>query len=208
MDREELFARMGDGRPYPCNDERLAAEQLPYLDKVFAYNQLPPSRQAEKQAMLREMFAELGESCYVETPFHANWGGRFVHFGNRIYANYNLMLVDDGEIFVGDDVMIGPNVILCTATHPVHPDLRRRQLQYNLPVRIESGAWIGGGAILLPGVTIGRGSVIGAGSVVTHDIPADVVAAGSPCRVLRKITEQDRICYRKGKSLDFEPEEE
>ncbi len=207
MDRTELFARMGDGRPYPCGDERLVAEQLPYLDKTFAYNRLPPSHQAEKQAMLKEMFAEIGEGCYIETPFHANWAGRFVHFGDRVYANYNLMLVDDGEIFVGDDVMMGPNVMLCTATHPVHADLRRSQVQYNLPIHIGKGVWIGGGSIVLPGITIGENSVIGAGSVVTHDVPANVVAVGSPCRVLRGITEEDRLYYRRGMKMDYNPEE-
>ena len=207
MDREELSPRIHDGGPYPCSAKRIVEEQTYYLDEIFAYNRLPPSHQEEKLAMLREMFAELGEGCYIETPFSASWGGRYVHFGNRVYANYNLMLVDDGEIYVGDDVMMGPNVILCTATHPVHADLRRAQVQYNLPVRVGKGVWIGGGSIVLPGVTIGEDSVIGAGSVVTHDIPAHVVAVGSPCRVLREVTEEERLYYRRGMKIDYDPEE-
>ena len=208
MDHWEMERRMLSGELYCCGDKALTGEQLRCLDRVFAYNQLPPSCQAEKQAMLREMFAEFGEDCYIETPFYANWGGRHVHFGSRVYANYRLTLVDDGEIYVGDDVLIGPGVILCTATHPIDPTLRRRQLEYNLPVRIGAGAWIGAGAVVLPGVTVGENAVIGAGSVVTRDIPANVVAAGNPCRVLREITARDRQFYHRDRPVVFAEDEE
>ena len=208
MDRQEIERKMCSGELYRCGDGELVAEQLTCLDRVFAYNQLPPSRQAEKQALLKEMFAEIGDGCYLETPFYANWGGRHVHFGNRVYANFHLTLVDDGEIYVGDDVMFGPSVILCTAAHPVDPALRRRQLEYNLPIRIGAGAWIGAGTIVLPGVAIGENAVIGAGSVVSRDIPANVVAVGSPCRVLREITPRDRQFYYRDCRVEFPEEEE
>ena len=198
--------RMEAGLIYLPEDPDLAAEQLERLDKLFAYNALKPGEQAKKQALLKEMFAAIGENCYVETPFHANFGGKKVHFGNHVYANFNLTLVDDEAIFVGDNVKFGPNVVICTAAHPILPALRAKAYQYNLPVHIESGVWIGAGAIILPGITIGENSVIGAGSVVTRDIPANVVAVGNPCRVMREINEKDKIYYYKDKKIDIDIE--
>lgn len=195
--------RMEAGLLYLPEDPDLAAEQLQRLDMLFAYNALKPSEQAKKLALLKEMFARIGENCYIETPFHANFGGKKVHFGNHVYANFNLTLVDDEAIYVGDNVKFGPNVVVCTAAHPILPALRSQAYQYNLPVHIASGVWIGAGAILLPGVTIGENSVIGAGSVVTKDIPANVVAVGNPCRVMREINENDKLYYYKDKKIDL-----
>ena len=150
------------------------------------------------------MFAEIGEDCYIEPPLHANWGGKNVHFGNSVYANFNLTLVDDCDIFVGNNVMFAPNVTVITGTHPIHPILRSKQAQYNLPVHIGNNVWIGAGAIILPGVSIGDNTVIGAGSIVTKDIPANVVAVGSPCKVLREINENDIKYYYKNMEIDIE----
>ena len=147
------------------------------------------------------MLAEVGEDCYIEPPLHANWGGRHVHFGRNVYANFSLTLVDDTHIYVGDYTMIGPNVTICTAGHPILPALREKGYQYNAPVRIGRNCWIGAGAVLLPGVTVGDNTVIGAGSVVTRDIPADVVAVGNPCRVLRPIGEKDRAFFFKDRPI-------
>ena len=149
------------------------------------------------------MFAEIGDGCYIEPPLHANWGGHHVHMGCGVYANFNLTLVDDDEIFIGDSCMFGPNVIIATASHPILPSLRLQALQYNVPVRIGNNVWVGAGAIILPGVTIGDDTVIGAGSVVTHDIPSGVVAVGNPCRVLRPIGERDRQFYYKDRPIDL-----
>ena len=198
--------RMEAGLLYLPEDPDLAAEQLQRLDKLFEYNALKPSEQSAKQALLKEMFAEIGDNCYIETPFHANFGGKKVHFGNHVYANFNLTLVDDEAIFVGDNVKIGPNVMICTAAHPILPELRSKMYQFNLPVHIGTGVWIGAGAVILPGVSIGENSVIGAGSVVTKDIPANVVAVGNPCKVLRSINENDRVYYYKEKKIDIEIE--
>lgn len=206
MEYTEMIERMKGGRLYYCSDERLQAEQMQRMDKVFAFNQLPPSHLEEKAALLREMFAEIGENCYLETPFFSNWGGKHVHFGNGVYANFNLTLVDDGDIYVGDRVMMGPNVVLATAGHPVEPELRRNVAQFNLPIHIGANVWLGAGCIVLPGVTIGENSVIGAGSVVTKDIPANVVAVGNPCRVLRPIGPRDRECYYRDRPIDLELE--
>lgn len=202
MDYQETVRRMHSGKLYDCNQPQLQKEQLERLDMLFAYNQLPPSRQEEKTALLREMLAEFGEGSYIETPFHANWGGKFVHVGRHVYANFNLTLVDDTEIDIGSYTEIGPNVTICTGTHPIHPPLRRRITQYNLPVKIGENVWIGAGSVILPGVFIGGNSVIGAGSVVVGNIPPNVVAVGNPCRVLREIGERDREYYHRGMRID------
>ena len=195
--------KMHSGDLYLPDNPDIVREQTACLEKLYDFNQTRPGELARRAALLREMFAEIGEGCYIEPPLHANFGGRHVHFGSHVYANFNLTLVDDTHIYVGDGVMFGPNVTVCTGTHPVHPELRARQAQYNLPVHIGSYVWVGAGAVILPGVTIGEGSVIGAGAVVTQDIPANVVAAGVPCRVLRPITEQDRQYYGKGRAVDI-----
>ena len=189
------YTTMLEGGLYSCQDEELSRMQTACLEKLYDYNATRPSEGARREALLREMFAELGEGCYIEPPLHANWGGRHVHFGRGVYANFNLTLVDDTHIYVGDRTMLGPNVVLATAGHPILPSLRERVFQYNRPIRIGQNCWLGAGVIVLPGVCIGDRSVIGAGSVVTRDIPADVVAAGVPCRVLRPIGERDRRYY-------------
>ena len=192
MDTQELLYKMHHGELYCADDPALAQAQTAALDKLFQYNQLPPSKQKEKQMLLKSMFASIGENCYIETPFHANWGGKFVHMGKNVYANFNLTLVDDSTITIGDYVQFGPNVVLAAGTHPIAPALRKQQAQYNLPITIKDNVWIGANSSVLPGVTIGENSVIGAGSVVTKDIPANVVAVGNPCRVLREITEDEQ----------------
>ncbi len=205
MDLEESKRRMHNGKLYYTGQpELIAADQLTYLQKNFDYNQLRPSQQKEKQALLKQLFAEIGESCYIEAPFHANWGGKHVHLGSHVYVNYNLTLVDDTHIYIGDHVMIAPNVVIATGTHPIHPELRRKEAQYNLPVHIQDNVWLGAGCLVMPGVTIGENSVIGAGSVVTKDIPANVVAVGNPCRVLRDISEKDLTVYHKESLIDIE----
>ena len=190
--------KMHAGEPYVMADApELMKYQQECLDKLFEYNSLRPSETEKKAALLKEMFAEIGEDCYIETPFHANFGGAHVHFGKNVYANFNLTLVDDTHIYVGDYTMFGPNVTLATAGHPVLPELREKLYQFNLPIHIGRNCWLGAGVIVLPGVSIGDNSVIGAGSVVTKDIPSNVVALGSPCRVLRPISERDREYYTK-----------
>jgi galactoside O-acetyltransferase len=154
--------------------------------------------------MLRKMFAEVGDGCYIETPLYANMGGHHVHLGKNVYANYGLTLVDDTHIYIGDYTMIGPNVTIATAGHPIDPELRSRGLQYNMPVRIGNNCWLGAGVIVMPGVTIGDNTVIGAGSVVTKDIPANVVAVGNPCRVMREIGDRDREYFFRKEEIDWE----
>lgn len=194
--------RMKSGKIYFCTDEELAKEQLRRLDRLYDFNQTRPSEMPKRMALLKEILAEVGENCYVEPPLHANWGCH-THFGNNVYANFNLTLVDDTDIYVGDGVLFGPNVVVAVAGHPVDPDLRRKVAQFNLPVHIGNNVWIGAGAIILPGITIGDNSVIGAGSVVTKDVPANVVAVGTPCRVLREIGEHDREYYWRDRKIEI-----
>ena len=186
---------------YFPGDPEIMEEQNRCLELLYDYNATRPSEPDRRAALLKEMFAEIGEGCYIEPPLRSNFGGHHVHFGKQVYANFNLTLVDDTHIYVGDYTMIGPNVTIATAGHPLLPMLRQKGLQYNASVRIGKNCWIGAGAILLPGVTVGDDTVIGAGSVVTKDIPSGVVAVGSPCRVLRQIGEHDREYYFKDKKI-------
>lgn len=204
MDLQEIKSRMHTQRLYYCNDEALMAEQLQCLEKLYDFNQTRPSEQEKRAAMLREMFAEIGDNCYIEPPFHANWGGKHVHFGHDVYANFNLTLVDDTHIYVGNNVLFAPNVTVASGTHPIEPGIRRKQAQYNASIHIGDNVWIGAGSVVLPGVSIGENSVIGAGSVVSRDIPANVVAVGCPCRVLREINDRDRVYYYKDMKIDIE----
>lgn len=194
------------GALYQCNLETASAELDAWhrhcKELLYDYNLTRPSEAEKRTAILREVLADCGENCYIEPPFYANWGCN-LHVGKGFYANFHLTAVDDTDIYIGDDVMIGPNVTLATAGHPIAPELRAEVYQYNQPVRIGNRVWIGAGAILLPGVTVGDGSVIGAGSVVTKDIPAGVVAVGSPCRVLRPISERDYEYYWRDRRIDF-----
>lgn len=196
--------KMHTGELYLPGDPEITSRQIQCLERLFDYNQTRPSEAQKRETLLREMFAEIGENCYIEPPFHANFGGAHVHFGKCVYANFNLTCVDDTHIYVGDYTMIGPNVIIATAGHPILPELREKTYQFNMPVRIGRNCWIGAGAILLPGVTVGDNSVVGAGSVVTKDLPADVVAVGNPCRVLREIDGRDREYYFKNRKIDYD----
>lgn len=204
MEHKEIIERMKNQKLYCSNDASLVADQLQCLEKLYTFNQTRPSEQAKRARLLKEMFAEIGEDCYIEPPLHANWGGKHVHFGKGVYANFNLTLVDDCDIIVGDHVMFGPNVTVSAGTHPIHPELRSKQAQYNVPVHIGNNVWIGAHAVLLPGVKIGENTVIGAGSVVTKDLPDNVIAVGNPCRVIREINEEDRRYYHKKMEIDIE----
>ena len=192
------------GELYLPNDPEILSEQQQYLERLYDFNLTRPSEAEKRQKMLKEMFAEIGEGCYIEPPFHANFGGKNVHFGKGVYANFNLTLVDDTHIYVGDFTMFGPNVTVATAGHPILPELREQVYQYNFPVHIGRNCWIGAGAVIVPGVSIGDNTVIGAGSVVTKDIPSDVVAVGNPCRVLRPISEHDKEFYFKDRKINPE----
>ena len=195
--------KMHTGELYLPMDEEIAKLQVQCLDRLYDFNNTRPTEQDKRQALMQEMYAEIGEGCDIEPPFHANFGGAHCHWGSHIYANFNLTMVDDTHIYVGDFTMFGPNVTVATAGHPILPQLREQAYQYNASVHIGKNCWLGAGAIVLPGVTIGDNVVIGAGSVVTKDIPSNVVAVGNPCRVLRPVNEHDREYYFKDRKIDF-----
>ena len=197
------YDKLHSGDLYLPGDEEIMKEQLMCLEKLYDFNNTRPSELDKREIMLKEMFAEIGSDCYIEPPLHSNWGGKHVHFGKSVYANFNLTLVDDTHIYVGDYTMFGPNVVVATAGHPILPELREQVYQYNASVKIGRNCWIGAGAIIVPGVTIGDNTVIGAGSVVTKDIPSNVVAVGNPCRVLREINEHDKKYYFKDRKINL-----
>ena len=188
---------------YLPNDDDIMRDQLDCLEKQYDYNLTRPHELELRGKLLKEMFAEIGEGCYIEPPLHANWGGHHVHFGKGVYANFNLTLVDDTHIYVGDYTLIGPNVTIATGGHPINPDLREKGYQYNASVRIGRNCWIGAGAVIVPGVTVGDNTVLGAGSVVTKDIPSGVVAVGNPCRVLREVNDRDKEYFFKDKKTEL-----
>ncbi len=195
--------RMHTGEMYLPGDEEIMREQEKCLDRLYDFNLTRPTEHKKRQEMLKEMFAEIGEDCYIEPPLHTNFGGKHVHFGKNVYANFNLTLVDDTHIYVGDYTMFGPNVTVATAGHPILPELREKAYQYNASVRIGRNCWIGAGVVIVPGITIGDNVVIGAGSVVTKDIASNVVAFGNPCRVLREFDDRDREYYFKNRKIDW-----
>ncbi len=196
--------RMEAGLVYDPLDKEIMEDQAQGVELMYEFNMSHPGEAGKRARLLKRMLGTIGEGCCIEPPLRANWGGRHLHLGDNVYVNFNLTIVDDTDIFIGDKVMIGPNVTIATANHPISPQLRARSLQYNRSVRIGANVWIGAGAIIVPGVTIGDNTVIGAGSVVTRDIPANVVAAGNPCRVLREIGEREREYFYKNERIDWE----
>ncbi len=195
--------KLHTGELYLPGDEEIMRDQLKRLDRLYEFNQTRPTQMEKRQALMKEMFAEIGEGCYIEPPFHSNMGAGHVHFGKGVYCNFGVTMVDDTHIYVGDHTMFGPNVVIATAGHPILPELRQQGYQYNMPVHIGKNCWLGAGVIVLPGVTIGDNVVIGAGSVVTKDIPDNMVAVGNPCKILRAVNEHDRECYFKDRKIDW-----
>ncbi|ASG79495.1 MULTISPECIES: sugar O-acetyltransferase [Lactiplantibacillus] len=194
--------RLHTGELYLPNDPELEKRQFGYLDQLYDFNQTRPSELTKRQILLSKMFAEIGPNCYIEPPLRSNFGGHHVHFGKGVYANFNLTLVDDTHIYVGDYTMFGPNVTIATAGHPILPSLREQAYQYNMPVHIGRNCWLGAGVIVLPGITIGDNVVVGAGSIVTKDLPDNVVAVGNPAHILRQVSDHDREYYFKDRKID------
>lgn len=196
--------RMEAGLIYDPLDQEIMENQSQCLELMYEFNLSRPSELEKRIELLGRMLGKIGAGSYIEPPFRANWAGMHLYLGNNVYINFNLTIVDDADIFVGDRVMIGPNVTIATANHPISPELRARSLQYNRSVNIGNNVWIGAGAIIVPGITIGDNTVIGAGSVVTKDIPANVVAAGNPCKIIREIGERDNTYFYKNEKIDWE----
>lgn len=194
---------MKNGMLYTDMGEGLEQERRRCKELLYDFNLTRPSEESLRASLLGELLGGMGRDIWIEPPFHMAYGTN-VHIGDYFYANFNLVIVDDIDVYIGNNVMIAPNVTITPTGHPVDPELRRPGNQFSIPVRIGNDVWIGSNAVILPGVTIGDNSVIGAGSVVTHDIPTNVVAVGNPCRVLREISARDKEYYYKNRRVDEE----
>ena len=200
MDQKE---RMLAGLPYKAWLDGLSEERLENKKRVYRYNHLPPEALEEQDALIRQILGRTGKTVHIEAPFHCDYGYN-IEVGENFFANYNLVILDVGRVTIGKNAQIAPNVAIYTAGHPIHPDSRNSGYEYGIPVTIGDNVWIGGNVCVMPGVTIGSNVVIGAGSVVTRDIPDNVIAAGNPCRVIREITEADRDYYYKDRRFDVD----
>ncbi|WP_176583040.1 sugar O-acetyltransferase [Streptomyces marincola] len=180
---------MGRGLVY-TESEAVFLDERRRADLIFAYNHTPPGEADKRRSLLRAILGSVGERPALHPPFSAAFGSN-VHIGDDFFGNVNLAFVDDVEIRIGHGVMTAPSVTLTTTGHPVHPARRVDFARFSEPIVIEDKVWIGSNVVVLPGVRIGYGSVIGAGSVVAKDVPPMVVAVGTPCRVLRDITDDD-----------------
>lgn len=190
----ELFTDMCEGLP----EERLRGKEL-----MYEFNHTRPSEVEKRDKLIREMFGKVGKHVWVEPPVYFSYGTN-IHIGDNFYANFNFTIVDDYTVTIGDNVLIAPNVTISVTGHPVHHELRKAGEMFSFPVTIGNNVWIGSNVVINPGITIGDNSVIGAGSVVTKDIPPDVVAVGVPCKVIRSINERDKIFYYKNYAVGSE----
>lgn len=183
------------GEIYDSVDEDWIEYQHELVQRVYEFNHTPetPEGLQRREEILRQALGTYGEGLYIIPPINANCGLTNVHVGRNVVINFNCNFVDDGDIYIGDNCLVGPGVSIATSVHPVSPRLRRHVLQYNKPVRLGNNVWVGAGATILPGVTIGDNSIVGAGSVVTKDVASDTIVVGNPARVLRKITEDDEL---------------
>ena len=195
--------RMLAGLPYKAWLDGLAEERLENKKRVFRFNNMEPDKFEEKIALIKEIFGKTGKNIFVEAPFHCDYGYN-IEVGENFFANYILTILDVGKVKIGANAQIAPNVSIYTAGHPVHPESRNTGYEYGIPITIGDNVWIGGSVTILPGVTIGSNVVIGAGSVVTKDLPDNVIAAGNPCRVIRTITEEDRDFYYRDRKFDID----
>lgn len=195
--------RMTAGLPYKAWLDGLEEERLLCKQRIYQYNLLPPDQRERAPALLKVLLGKTGKNIMIEPPFHCDYGWN-IEVGENFFANYNLTILDVGKVIIGDNAQIAPNVSIYTAGHPIHPDSRNSGYEYGIPITIGNNVWIGGNVVILPGVTIGDNVVIGAGSVVSKDIPANRIAAGNPCRIIREITEVDRRYYYKNRQFDAE----
>ena len=203
IDKGMVFYEHGHTDPIDRKQEiELQAERDHCKEVIYDYNSTRPSEGAKRTEIMKSLLGSCKENFFMETPVHMSYGSH-VHIGEYFYSNFNLIMVDDGEIFIGDHVMIGPNVTICTTGHPAYPLYREMAAHYSLPIHIGDNVWIGAHSVILPGVSIGDNAVIGAGSIVTRDIPANVVAVGNPCRVMREITERDKEYYFRDRKVDY-----
>ena len=197
---QRVLDTMNSGLIYTCDDEEMIKAQKEQMELLYDFNATAQSNDATQRNRTPTAW-RIRRGRYIEPPLHANWGCN-TYFSAHAYANFNLTLVDDGEVHIGEHTMIGPNCTIITTGHPIRPDLREKVTQYSLPVTIGRNVWLGANVTVLPGVTIGDNSVIGACSLVAKDIPANVVAFGQPCKVYREIGEHDDVYYWRDRMIN------
>ncbi len=205
MEKEEWHMnqkeRMLAGLPYKAWLDGLSEERVENKLKIREYNLLRPDEPEKRDALIRSILGHAGENVHIEPPFHCDYG-KNITVGKNFFTNFNCTILDVGKVVIGDNVMFAPNVAIYTAGHPIHPDSRNSGYEYGIAITIGNNVWIGGNVVVNPGVTIGNNVVIGSGSVVTKDIPDNVIAVGNPCKVVREITEDDRKYYYRDREFD------
>lgn len=190
--------KMLKGMLYQAGDEKLSLMRKRASELTFDYNHLRPSQKEEQQKILKQLLGSMGKDVNINQPFLVDYGCN-LYIGDHFFANYNFTVLDIGKVTIGDRVMIGPNVGIMTAGHPLDKEIRGQLYEFGYDITIKDDVWIGANVVINPGVTIGSGVVIGSGSVVTKDLEDDTLCYGNPCKVIRKITEKDRIFWQKEK---------
>lgn len=195
--------RMLAGLPYKAWLDGLSEERMNTKMKIYEYNNCRPDDGEKMAELLKDILGKTGTTPFIEQPFRCDYG-KNIEVGDNFFANYNLTILDVGKVIIGDNVQCAPNVSIYTAGHPIHPQSRNSGYEYGIEVTIGDNVWVGGNVVINAGVHIGNNVVIGSGSVVTKDIPDNVVAVGNPCRVIKKITDDDRKYYYKDREFDVE----
>ena len=193
MTNGEEWRKMVNGELYDAADSRLSALLMQTRQTLWQFNNLPPANLDAQRAVLRKLLGHCGEQFLFNQPFRCDYGCN-ISIGERFFANFNLTILDEAPVTIGDDAFIGPNVSIYTACHSTDVAERNSRREWALPVSIGNNVWIGGSVTILPGVTIGNGVTIGAGSVVTRSVPDDVVVAGNPARIIRRLSGDCATC--------------
>ena len=184
--------KMLNGEYYISWDEELTLEREKAKDLLFEFNSIKPSLRVERETIINKLFGKVGKNCWIESPFNCDYGYN-ITVGDNFYTNTNCCILDCAKITIGNNVWIGPNVGIYTPNHAFDSKERADGYERSLPIEIGDNVWIGGGVTIIGGVKIGKNSIIGAGCVVTKDIPAGVLVAGNPAKIIREITENDKI---------------
>ncbi|MDD4362690.1 MAG: sugar O-acetyltransferase [Atribacterota bacterium] len=193
--------KMLSGKPYIAFDKELLQERQYAKGLIYNFNLLHPEEIEKRNEIIKKLFDKVKGTFFIEPPFRCDYGYN-IEIGDNFYSNYNLIILDCARVIFGDNVMIGPNVGIYTAGHPLDHEIRNTLYEFALPITIGDNVWIGGNVVINPNIKIGNNSVIGSGSVVTKNIPDNVIAAGNPCRVLRELTADDKIYYYKNMKFD------
>lgn len=195
--------RMLSGLPYKAWLDGLLEERMENKKKIYELNMCKPDEEEKLEKLTRAILNKAGSQVHIEIPFHCDYG-KNIEVGDNFFANYNCTILDVGKVIIGDNAQFAPNVSLYTAGHPVHADSRNSGYEYGIGITIGNNVWLGGNVVVNPGVHIGNNVVVGSGSVVTKDIPDNMIAVGNPCKVIREITEEDRKYYYKDNIFDVD----